>query len=677
VDITAPGEPIVYSTCQEFEVWADVTNTGAEDALDVTVTLSVMPEGSARVTEGGYTQYVGDIVVDETVVVYWPMHCKAACDSTITVTPAGIDAGTDEPIPDRNIFPDSITVKQQEKAHLVAEIVYPVTSTTITVCQDFEIHFTIANIGEAEALDVQAEIDPGARAEVDALGEGVPWITGVLGDIPGGGVIGPFTTELHCCSVGDTTITVTPSGTDANTSESITNITPDTVVVHQEPVPPEPEASLLVEIGSPGDGTTYSTCMEFDVDVAVWNIGTEDALGVTLTLSVVPEGSARVTEGGYSENVGNLIPGAYAEVIFPMHCKVGCDTTITVTAAGTDAGTGEAIPDSMIYPDSITVKQEEKPHLVANILYPVTSTEFAVCQDFELHFTISNTGAADALDVQATIDPGAHAEVDALGEGVPYLTGILDDIPGGGVIGPFSYEMHCTSVGDTVITVTPSGTDENGAGAITNITPDSVVVHQVEAPVPTDELWVEISYPNQGEMFYKDDFFVVTATVGNTGDADAIGVDVTISNENLGPVDILDPVTQIIDVPAGEERVVYWDMQAEIFPGFAVIQVEAVSSQALDVVTVEIDPIPTMELVEGINMISYSGATWDLPEALTNIGPDGLDVVEILWARGAWTGGDWLFYDATSPIGSTLHELEHDQGYIIVVTADCTWELPY
>ena len=86
-------------------------------------------------------------------------------------------------------------------------------------------------------------------------------------------------------------------------------------------------------------------------------------------------------------------------------------------------------------------------------------------------------------------------------------------------------------------------------------------------------------------------------------------------------------------------------------------------------------PYGTLSLVEGINIIAYTGVTTDLPEALTNIGPGGLDVVDGLWARGAWTGGEWLYYNARITFG-TLSQLEEGRAYIIVVTEDCIWELP-
>jgi hypothetical protein len=82
-----------------------------------------------------------------------------------------------------------------------------------------------------------------------------------------------------------------------------------------------------------------------------------------------------------------------------------------------------------------------------------------------------------------------------------------------------------------------------------------------------------------------------------------------------------------------------------------------------------------LSLVEGVNVIAYTGATTSLPEALTNIGPDGDDVVDIIWARGLWTSRQWLYYDPEVFL-NTLSQLEAGRAYIIVVTQDCIWELP-
>jgi len=94
-------------------------------------------------------------------------------------------------------------------------------------------------------------------------------------------------------------------------------------------------------------------------------------------------------------------------------------------------------------------------------------------------------------------------------------------------------------------------------------------------------------------------------------------------------------------------------------------------STALSVVEVS----ATIELIEGVNIIPYTGATISLPEALTNIGPDGSGVVQIIWVRAAWTEGNWLYYNAAIPWGN-LTQLENGRAYIIVVSQDCSWEIP-
>jgi len=101
-----------------------------------------------------------------------------------------------------------------------------------------------------------------------------------------------------------------------------------------------------------------------------------------------------------------------------------------------------------------------------------------------------------------------------------------------------------------------------------------------------------------------------------------------------------------------------------------------VSAYSWSFTTTSAPPEVVIILVEGVNIIAYTGVTADLPGALTNIGPGGLDVVDIIWARAAWTGGVWLYYNPRIAFG-TLSQLENGRAYIIVVTEDCTWELPH
>jgi len=88
----------------------------------------------------------------------------------------------------------------------------------------------------------------------------------------------------------------------------------------------------------------------------------------------------------------------------------------------------------------------------------------------------------------------------------------------------------------------------------------------------------------------------------------------------------------------------------------------------------------SLDLVEGANIIHYSGNTAKLDEgeALTNIGPNGLDVAEIIWAIADWTDGNWWYYnvaqDYSNPAKFT--HLQTGRAYNLVVSEDCTWDLP-
>lgn len=89
---------------------------------------------------------------------------------------------------------------------------------------------------------------------------------------------------------------------------------------------------------------------------------------------------------------------------------------------------------------------------------------------------------------------------------------------------------------------------------------------------------------------------------------------------------------------------------------------------------------PALLLRRGVNLVAYFGATCDLPQGLTNIGPQGLDVVTILWHRNS-DSGEWLWFDPELPEVSTLHKLEYrappsSRTYIIIVTRDCFWAMP-
>ena len=232
---------------------------------------------------------------------------------------------------------------------------------------------------------------------------------------------------------------------------------PDTIIVHQET-----KAHLAVVIFAPMDGDEVTTCQQFELQAWIINEGMADALDVEATLSVEPQGSVRVTEGGYTQYVGYIAGDSYATVNWTLHCKQVCESTLTVTASGIDENTGKAIPEENTYPDSVTVKQVESPesgYLVVDVVAP---HQIYVGTEFEVIVVVGNIGGTDATDVDATITISGNAST------AEPLTKNLGTIAAGDEA-TVSWTLSCDGEGGVGITVSVAGTDTNtavGAAAV-------------------------------------------------------------------------------------------------------------------------------------------------------------------------------------------------------------------
>jgi uncharacterized repeat protein (TIGR01451 family) len=165
------------NVCDNFVVEADIVNTGEADAWEVSAILEVFPEGSARVVEGGggYSQYIGTLVghgQDGTYHVSWTLHCKMACESTITITAAGYDEYgwhlkqdpqtgltilVDMPgraIDEKFIEPASVTVKQLEPSADLSVIKIVNVSEPVVVGTEVTFTVSVGNSGPSDATSI-------------------------------------------------------------------------------------------------------------------------------------------------------------------------------------------------------------------------------------------------------------------------------------------------------------------------------------------------------------------------------------------------------------------------------------------------------------------------------------------------------------------------------------------
>jgi hypothetical protein len=224
----------VFSSEQEFEVNVIVSNIGESDAIDCNATIAIVGPASRAPGEPATkdTNPTTIIGITGTATVNWHLRCTGSGPVTITVTPAGTDENTGEPInyPD-NVDEGQITITQVHKTHLVVDITAPEEDTIFFTGQEFVVKATVSNSGEAIAQDVSVTIS------IDAHSFLVPGETATkaLGDISGGESV-TVTWTLRCDKAGNSTITVNATGTDENTGEDIlgANIVSASITVEQQ-----------------------------------------------------------------------------------------------------------------------------------------------------------------------------------------------------------------------------------------------------------------------------------------------------------------------------------------------------------------------------------------------------------------------------------------------------------
>jgi uncharacterized membrane protein len=156
--------------------------------------------------------------------VSWNLTCTGAGDVNITINAAGTDANTHSTV---NAAPVTQTVHQQQPAALTISFT-PATCQNYTVGQLFMVNVTVTNTGQVTVDNVEVAITIAGNANTteNSIKPASP------SNIPGGGS-GTVSWNLTCTGAGDVNITISATGTDANTHLTV-NATPVTHTVHQQ-----------------------------------------------------------------------------------------------------------------------------------------------------------------------------------------------------------------------------------------------------------------------------------------------------------------------------------------------------------------------------------------------------------------------------------------------------------
>jgi len=324
VDIVAfPNPP--YRPSQEFDVTATLTNS---DDVPITVGNVVIDPGATANLNSDDTasKDVGLIPVDESQEISWTLHCNSPGTSTITVT-----ANVTEPC--AVTIDNDITVSQEyPPTTLEVEILSPDTGSKYATSQEFAVTAVVTNTGDQPAVVAGVGIFGNGFDVIGTPDEDVELGTMEPGDSE------MVTWTLHCDESGLTFIMLNASAINLSEGQDYCDLY-DSVIVWQYPA-----AHLEVQILDDVTPDEVVTCTTYDVTAIIHNTGEADATEVYATLSVNPDGSVRVSaddpEGTYTKYVGT-IPGHDSEdnyklVTWNLHCKVACDSEITVTAEGYD-----------------------------------------------------------------------------------------------------------------------------------------------------------------------------------------------------------------------------------------------------------------------------------------------------------------------------------------------------
>jgi hypothetical protein len=345
VEVTAPERVNVGAV---FDVSASISNTGLVDAQDVHAVLTTS-EGATLAPGQSPTQTVGTGTLwwGDTRALTWTLECTGALPVTVTVSPAGIDEHSGLPIASYNAEPDAITVEQQTPAHLVTEVLSPSPGAMVGVGDPLMVTARISNTGQADAVDVTAELTHTTGAEL------VSGAVQPVGQIPGG-TAGMVTWTLVCTETHPVTMTVLPAGTDGNDGGPVPVVPAEVTVDPYDP--PFLTTTIEAVVGNVPVGEPFT------VSATITNTGLGAAGEVTALIDV--QGSAVLTTtDAPTQTIGALSAGAGSVLAWAALVTDTGPITVTVVPDGVDAASGHPIPEAR-RPPGILVLPQHRYHLI-------------------------------------------------------------------------------------------------------------------------------------------------------------------------------------------------------------------------------------------------------------------------------------------------------------------------
>jgi uncharacterized repeat protein (TIGR01451 family) len=451
VEIENPITCQTFARGDTFAVKALITNGSTEDLNNISAKLWWRPGDPVELLPGNSTspsgnqsnpKAFGNLTAGNSGEITWELRCTGL-GSTAGEVLLWVTAAT--ATPNLMVTSDTVNVHQTEPpgACLTVTILSPGPETYIATGQQFAVTAKVENSGPDAAVNVIADINYcgySLHYVTLATGETEEKNLGTIGDedfkVVTWTLVGGSNHDFAMgnCSMVNDTICVS-ARMDTAIAESCSSNHQGSVEVTVYPA-----AFLVATIdsitpaGSTTPVTSISTCSEFTVSYTVTNLGVADAWNTSVTLSVSPDDSVRPASGsgGYTQPLGtipgwdwgttdaNVVP-SYISGTFTLHCKLACESTLTLTPAGYDEcgwdvfglheymqmvspmpGPGREIPSKFIVPASETVKQLDSGQLDLAITKTVDNAFPTNGQTVNFTITVTNNGPTAASGVAVT-----------------------------------------------------------------------------------------------------------------------------------------------------------------------------------------------------------------------------------------------------------------------------------
>ncbi len=480
---------------QEYDVMVCIENTGDALAKDVYINLTVNGPTTCH-KQTPYTDLsIGNVPGNDTVCKWLSelIQCQPECNGEGTTMVIindiwGEDDNTCEPVLAENIdIPCPLEISQCD---FEVEIINPKWCEDWCYGDVFSVKAQIRNCGSCDFEAPQkVELMWDGPGDVELLTTGMP-NPYRMGDImhnpclEGDCTMPPCTTpeltwNVRCIKPGDVTFHVCVETAanwtgldpqDVRKHLQVLDITEDIpgnegpATVHQK-MPPD----VTVEILSPADDFTFiGTSQEFAVTAEIFNETSwgcdSDLMEFPVTITdvelVMDPANASILEDPFSEPI-QIAAGGSQVLTWTLVCdKSGMMAAEVIVTAETEAVCHVITEESQ----PIILWQYPAAHLDVEILSVTPSTSINVCDEFTVNYKVTNTGEADATEVEAflsVVPEGSARPIAGIGSGYSVDIGTLaGHEQDGDYYG--SWNMHCKEACESTLNITAAGFDEYG-----------------------------------------------------------------------------------------------------------------------------------------------------------------------------------------------------------------------